>query len=381
MPVIKAKFLVILLTCLALHAPVTGLAAEESFAQSRKITAPDAVPDLREEEVPLKLQKRDFMIVPIPVSNPTLDTGLILGGAYFYKQTEAQKKVQPASMTGAMAFYTSNESAAFGVGHQSYWNENKWRLGAALGHMDLKLDLVPTGAGSSGPNTLWRLNGNFVGARLSRKIVGKWYAGLLMRHIDIDQSFEFDMPTSRYSTDNSTISTSGGVIAEYDSRDLPTNPYTGAIFEIDALTSELSGGSNGSYQSYSLSYRSYHTLVAKLVLAWEVQGCKRSGETPLWDACRIDLRGFSSTDYLGNASASAQVEARWHFHKKWGAVAFAGGGYHKNSFSNIRDQDLIHSYGIGLRFMVLESKRINMRLDYGRSNDSDAIYLSVGEAF
>jgi len=33
------------------------------------------------------------------------------------------------------------------------------------------------------------------------------------------------------------------------------------------------------------------------------------------------------------------------------------------------------------RFMVLESHRINLRLDYGRSNDSDAVYLSVGEAF
>jgi hypothetical protein len=31
--------------------------------------------------------------------------------------------------------------------------------------------------------------------------------------------------------------------------------------------------------------------------------------------------------------------------------------------------------------MVLESKRINMRLDYGRSDDSDAWYLAVTEAF
>ena len=30
---------------------------------------------------------------------------------------------------------------------------------------------------------------------------------------------------------------------------------------------------------------------------------------------------------------------------------------------------------------VLESKRINMRLDYGRLDDSDAWYLAVTEAF
>jgi hypothetical protein len=33
------------------------------------------------------------------------------------------------------------------------------------------------------------------------------------------------------------------------------------------------------------------------------------------------------------------------------------------------------------RFMVETAKRINMRLDYGRSNDIDAFYFSIGEAF
>ena len=62
-------------------------------------------------------------------------------------------------------------------------------------------------------------------------------------------------------------------------------------------------------------------------------------------------------------------------------MAFAGGGYYKNPFSEIRDQELIPSYGIGLRFLVLASQRVNIRLDYARTTDSDALYLSVGEAF
>jgi hypothetical protein len=36
---------------------------------------------------------------------------------------------------------------------------------------------------------------------------------------------------------------------------------------------------------------------------------------------------------------------------------------------------------VGLRFMLLKSKRINFRLDYGRSDEGDAVYFSVGEAF
>jgi hypothetical protein len=41
----------------------------------------------------------------VPISNPTLDTALVVGAAYFYAQTKEQKKVQPASVTGGGAMY------------------------------------------------------------------------------------------------------------------------------------------------------------------------------------------------------------------------------------------------------------------------------------
>jgi hypothetical protein len=62
-------------------------------------------------------------------------------------------------------------------------------------------------------------------------------------------------------------------------------------------------------------------------------------------------------------------------------VGFAGGGKVNNAFSDTRENEAVPSYGIGLRYSVLPAKRINVRLDYARSKDSDAIELSVGEAF
>jgi hemolysin activation/secretion protein len=76
------------------------------------------------------------------------------------------------------------------------------------------------------------------------------------------------------------------------------------------------------------------------------------------------------------------VEARWRFYKRWGLVAFAGGGRVDDSFGNRGEGETIPSYGVGLRWMVLESKRINVRVDYARSdNGGSAWYLSVAEAF
>ena len=101
----------------------------------------------------------------------------------------------------------------------------------------------------------------------------------------------------------------------------------------------------------------------------------------MWDTCRLDLRGFPATRYLSKKSLSTQVEARWNFYKRWGLVAFVGTGIVGNSTTEDFDRDVIPSYGVGLRFMVMKSQRINVRVDYARSDDSDAWYLGVTEYF
>lgn len=343
-------------------------------------TAPDAIPDVREERLRVKLQDRNWFVVPIPVSNPTTDTGLVLAGAYFYPQTETQKKVQPPSVTGAAGYYSSNDSAAFGIAHQAYWNENKWRFGGVIAHVDLNLKLTaPTGAGAQAID--WGVEGELFAAIISRKISGKWYAGVLVRYLDIQQDFGVVFASGDFNTGAETVAGGVGLKLERDSRDKPINSYSGSILELTGVSNADAFGSDNSYTSYSASFASYHRIAAPVVLAWEVQGCYRSGEAPLWDACRVDLRGFSATDYLGRSSASGQVEARWQFHRKWGAVAFAGGGHYERSLNGDKEREVIPSYGIGLRYLVLESQRINMRLDYARSGGGDAFYLSVAEAF
>ena len=155
----------------------------------------------------------------------------------------------------------------------------------------------------------------------------------------------------------------------------------GSQFTLTGLFNEESLGSDSSYEKYQAKFSSYHKLAAPVVLAWQVSACMNSGTAPLWDACRVGLRGFSATDYMGAESALGQVEARWQISKRWGAVAFAGVGYMNDSVSGLRDNEAIPSYGVGARFMVMQAKRINVRIDYGRSNGSSAWYLSAGEAF
>jgi outer membrane protein assembly factor BamA len=203
------------------------------------------------------------------------------------------------------------------------------------------------------------------------------------RYVDFDQSIALGLqPVDLglvFSSESKAVGL--GISLERDSRDMPTNPYNGSLFKVSGLFNDESFGSDSTYESYNVAYNSYHKLTAPVVLAWQVKACQKTGTPPLWDACRVGLRGFSAMDYMGKESALAQVEARWQMSKRWGAVVFAGAGYMNDSVSGIRDQEAIPSYGAGIRFMVMTAKRINLRIDYGRSKDSSAWYLSAGEAF
>ena len=342
----------------------------------------NAVPDVREEKSKLKFGSENLVVVPVPVSNPTFGSGLILGGAYYYPQSEEQKKAQPASFTGAGGIYTDNESYAIGIIQQNYWKEDRWRFTASGGYGDFKLELVDPDPGEDGHLVDWLVSGYFAQAALSRRIVdSSWYFGGLIRYLDITQDFNLSLDLPDFNVESKIQSPSLGITIEYDTRDNTTNAYNGLRFESKVLFSGQSGQNVSKYEQYYLRLRGYHQLKNSLVVAWDVNGCTKSGEIPLWDTCRLDLRGFPATQYLSKKSLSTQVEARWKFYKRLGMVAFAGGGIIANSTTEEFEHDVIPSYGIGLRFMVMKSQRINMRLDYGRSDDGSAWYLGVTEYF
>jgi hypothetical protein len=346
----------------------------------------EAIPDLTEESKRFKfLSKKpeNLLVVPIPMSSPTFGTGLILGGAYFYPQTEEQKSVQPASFTGAAAGYTHNKSWFGGVMQQNYWSEDKWRFTGVAGYLDLKLDLKPPESGDSESSPAdWLVDGAFVQARISRRLRGNWYLGVTGRYLDISQAIDLTEEDDDFNLQSDITSVGVGLTLDFDSRDLPSNAFRGRYLELKAMSSNQTNTDAGTYQSYRARFRSYHQLADPLVVAWDVSACSKHGRIPLWDTCRLALRGFAATDYLSRQSMYAQAEVRWRFFRKWGMVAFAGAGRVNDAFGNRGEDETIPSYGLGIRFMLLESQRINLRIDYARSDHgNEAWYLAVTEAF
>ena len=331
---------------LALGIFFLALSAAWADQEPATVSHEGLTPDLRDDGSDLTVQSGNLVVVPIPMSGPTLETGLVLGEMYFHAQTEEQAKTQPASVTGGAGMYTSSDSKAAALVHQGYWKGDSWRFTAAGGLADLNLSLSRPLLDPEVGDINWRLKGNFVYLNLLRRIGGDWYAGALARYINAEQQVGFTGETVDFDLSVNVIAKGLGAVLEYDSRDMPTNSYSGRHFKVEAVFNEGAFGSDKNYQSYKSYFRSYHEMSDSLVVAWELRGCDRGGRVPLWEGCTVSLRGFSATDYLGRGTASGQVEARWRVSERWGLVGFGGVGYVTDSFSQIRERTAIPSYGL-----------------------------------
>jgi len=80
-------------------------------------------------------------------------------------------------------------------------------------------------------------------------------------------------------------------------------------------------------------------------------------------------------------TVTTQIEYRWRFLQRWGMVAFAGIGQVAPELFEMNGDNILPSYGVGIRFTASESNRINLGVDYARGEDSDAWYFRIGEAF
>ena len=343
---------------------------------------PPGIPaEVRDDALPAALRNGNFLAVPIPTSNPTIGSGLIGVTGYFWGQTEAQAVVQPPSVTGLAAMYTDTESWAIGIGHRAYLDEDRWRLSAGLGTIRLNLPLLAGDVSGEALDVDWTIEGEFFSVELSRALGSAWYGGLAGRYLNFEQAFSLGVESVLYDLLTAVEATSVGPVVVRDSRDSTTYPRAGSLFRAGLMYTWRGRKADEGYRSIDLAFSSFHLPRDNLVLAWRANWCERQDGAPLWDACRVGLRGFPATNYLGRSSYLAEVEARWKISKRWGAVAFAGAGQVRKSFSGLEDSDTIPSVGVGLRFLVQQAQHINLRLDYARSDDDDAVYFFVGEAF
>lgn len=331
--------------------------------------------------------KPDLLVVPIPMSNPTIGTGITLAGVLFYNPNGSR---QPW-VTGGGAFYTTNKSWGAGAVHSMALDDDRFKVLLFGGYADINMNFYGIGANAGDRNISVDLEdrGTMLLAEGQYEIAKNLYVGARYRFLDVDSRIENEnprFPDLNLPGDLLDSRTSGiGPSVTYDSRDNQFAPRKGAnvtlvgIFNRDAL------GSDFSYDTWQLSANAYFPVTSSGTLAIHGGVCTVSKGAPFYDLCMYgqggDLRGYEMGRYRDRAMATAQVEWRQQLSYTFGAVLFGGVGTIARSLGDLDDGKFLPSIGMGFRYKASRATGTNVRFDIAMGRDSQAIYFGIGEVF
>jgi len=177
-----------------------------------------------------------------------------------------------------------------------------------------------------------------------------------------------------------------GPAFKFDSRDNVIYPTKGYFIGAQTLFSPLG---DFQYSSYILDLRKYLSFKdAKHIFAFQLRANFTVGaDIPFYKLPQLGgderLRGIENASlYRDKQLIYAQAEYRRHLFWRFGGVAFAGVGDVASSMADFQTSSLKYIVGLGGRFAVIPSKKLNIRCDLGISNEGQyGIYIGMREAF
>jgi outer membrane protein assembly factor BamA len=327
----------------------------------------------------------DIVVAPIPISNPSIGTGLALTGMWLY-QTDPQS---PESFSGLGGGYTSNHSWLVGAMEKLNFDADLYRLTAGIGYGQVNYNFFGIGTASS--NVSIPLEEKVLGGMLDfrRKVFSALHVGLRWTYGDVKTAFGATPgPLSPFISGRQfDLVVSGlGLVASWDTRDRGFAPTRGTFAEFKSNFASSAFGSDIAFQTYSIAWNGYYLLGDPNVLAARVSLCKVSTSAPFFATCAYgasdDLRGYEVGRYRDYNMISGQAEYRIKLTARFGAVAFAGVGSVANAFGQLFSSTALPAAGVGLRYLAVPSQGVTISLDYawGRAGSSGA-YVYIGDSF
>ncbi len=332
----------------------------------------------------------EWVAAPVPVSNPTLGSGLAGGAGYIYRVDPADD-VSPPTMTGVGGMYTSNESWALAGMHDMKWKRDRFRLNAMGGFGSINMDFSGLGLipGVDEARISVNIRGAFVetdfeGRIFERVFVGPRFVAFFSetRPTDLQQMLPPNFP--ELVLDIKTISLGFKVMR--DTRDSTFYPRSGSWADFTTAFYREGIGSDFNYEKYMASLNVYQSLTPHQVIAARVSTCGVNGDTPFFDLCFLgqeeDLRGYRLGAFQDERMLAAQVEYRLELFWRFGVVGFAGVGQVATGFDQFKKGNWLPGGGFGFRILVARENHVNLRIDFawGRDNNS-ATYINGAEAF
>ena len=339
---------------------------------------------LQSQNVDKEDKKINFAAVPVLDYSNATGFGLGVLGQVFYKVSK-NDTISPVSSSGVFGMYTTNGTWFGAIFQRLYLNQDKWRLLAAIGAGTINYQYFQEIPIFGGAFVGFNTQADFALLKVERKVIGKFYAGLL--GIYANSKTVFDLPEfipPELVTDYRSMNSLGYTLA-FDKRDNQITPYEGynIYFRNNFYRDWI--GSDNTFESYNIVYNHFFPIQSEQqIFVSRIYASIATGDVPFQGQNVVgqdDIRGYTEGKYRDNQVYAAQAEYRYRFEGRFGAVGFFGIATAIESFSNFDKAPFLPGGGVGIRYMAIPKERINIGMDFALGKDDWGIYFRIGEAF
>ncbi len=330
----------------------------------------------------------DWTYTPLPLLFYTSDTGIAGGGLLVVERqaNELDAGLQNLLMQTAVT-YTQKSQLEVSALFQSDFGGGLYRMVGNFGFFNTPSLYYGVGPQAEVEEAYEQRKFNLE-TSLMRKLWRQLYAGGLFIYNYVDYTeIEPGGALAAYleAEDSEEVSSEAGVVLQWDSRDSLTYPRRGSYVELRATAASPTIGSESAFNKIKLDARTFWELLPDTILALQGVTSYGSGEMPLHRMEELGglrvLRGYRFGRYRDKSTAVLQGELRFPLCKRFGGVAFAGGGLVGKSYGEFRMNQTKVSGGVGLRFRPNLNSDVRIRLDIGLCEESIGVYITLLEAF
>ena len=327
-----------------------------------------------------------FLPVPLIITEPAVDNGLGLAGAFFHKPKADQmqpgnKNMILPNISAVAAAYTGNESWFVGGGHLRNWSKDSYRYEVMGGYANINLDWYGS---DGGPTENTGLRFNVEGAMLDQKFLvrigdSRWYMGPDLRILNSDVSFDLGLPVDLPTVENSVVTLS--LVTIYENLDFKLSPRSGLQLEFDGSVSREAIGSDFDYEQLSWKARQFFEFGDKYFFSWRLDGSTTSGDVPFYLEPFVELEGIPAMRYQGPTAATAEIRGGVDLTRRWSLLGFVGSGRTGDSVSDLSSSESHSAYGVGFRYLMARRLGLRLGLDVAKGPEDTYVYLIVGSAW
>lgn len=369
----------------------SSLASEQQMVDENSDKPIDVSAEKGEEK------KSPWLFTPLVSSAPKLSTTLGAMVGYMKKFDE----VSPDSMFGLMAQYSDTDSYTFVGFAKSYFDQDMQRISAAVVRGEINNDYDDFLGTGLPLKTKDAIEVNYI--NWLYRVYEDWFVGLQFVNTNYHIYLGDDLPTTYSDFNNYTVTSSEngslsldslagftsqglGLKIEFDSRDRPRSATSGQYFKFGNIAYRESLGGDESFDSYRTQYNYYLGHGSNNVLALNVTG-HYSSDAPPAAYGSVNIKGYTTGQYLAPYVTSIQIDERYSFNDKWGLVAYAAvsclhGTTEQETLSCSDSENIYPSASLGFSYAIKPEAGVIVRVEGAvGKDDNKGFYMSLGHPF